>query len=120
MLLRSNCLPVLPYEDGTEKKEFIVTELREAIEEIKDVDGNVVSSRTRSIPVVTKMPEGEMTDSKLFKIENLIASGVQLSPVDKPLFGMSLDERGKALDVLNGSVIDNLNSELVKPSSDEN
>lgn len=107
LLRASSVRNVVPFEDGSEKVQFIQCTLIQGKRDVKDEKGNVISSEDVSIPSVVPLPrsrfmhEGETCD--MYSLVNLQKSGIQLNPVSSPYFKSSLDVRSSVQDSLNDS-----------------
>lgn len=95
-ILSSRPSSEVKYDEGL-KHVFYRAAQKQVKRKIYDDDGNVVREDFLSVPFQEEIPVEELehrgVSCDMFTIENMQAAGVELSPITKPLFGITIDQR---------------------------
>lgn len=121
MRLHAKCNPVIPVYDDSVKPVFLDNYLEDGKQIVRDDKGTIVSERNVKVPKVRVLDTTSISEVScdMFELSVQEKAGVQLSVVQKPLYGMTLEGQSIARDM----VIENASQmvfEDVSAPSDEN
>lgn len=121
MRLHAKCNPVVPVYDESVKPVFLDNYLEDGKQIVRDDKGAIVCERNVKVPKVRVLDTASISEVScdMFELSVQEKAGVQLSVVQKPLYGMTLEGQSIARDM----VIENASQmvfEDVSAPSDEN